>query len=80
MPNQTKAQKGSAPSSVDSAPLFHTIEDAARILAISTVTLRRLVWAGEIAHARIGRSVRIPADVIQDFAARVRVEATGGER
>ncbi len=79
MPNRVRASKATAPAS-QSAPLLHTIEDAARILAISTVTLRRLVWAGRIEHARIGRSVRIPADVIRDFAARVRVEASGGDR
>lgn len=73
--------KGTKPTvTTHEPPALYKIPDAARILAISTVTLRRLVWAGEIAHARIGRSVRIPADVIRDFAARVRVEASGGDR
>lgn len=73
--------KGTKPTvTTHEPPAFYKIPDAARILAISTVTLRRLVWAGEIPHARIGRSVRIPADAIREFAARVRVDSAGGGR
>jgi excisionase family DNA binding protein len=65
-------------SSVETEPLLHTVEDAARILAISTVTLRRLVWAGVIGHARIGRSVRVPADELRRFASKALVSSGGG--
>ena len=36
-----------------------SISDAATYLAVSTDTVRRLIRAGEIPHARIGNSIRI---------------------
>jgi len=38
-----------------------TVKEAARLLALSELTVRKLCWSGKVASTRIGRAVRIPA-------------------
>jgi excisionase family DNA binding protein len=42
-----------------------TIAEAARILRVSKQTVYRLVRAGDLEAARVGRSFRIPAHVVK---------------
>jgi excisionase family DNA binding protein len=41
-----------------------TVKEAARLLAMSELTVRKLAWNGKIASTHIGRAVRIPASEI----------------
>ncbi len=36
-----------------------TIEEAAKLLSVSSWTVRRAIWAGEVQHVRLGRAVRL---------------------
>ncbi len=46
------------------------IPDAATYLGVSADTVRRLVQAGDIPHARIGNSIRIPRAELEDYLAK----------
>ncbi len=47
-----------------------SIPDAATHLGVSADTVRRLIRAGEIPHARIGNSIRIPRAELEDYLAK----------
>lgn len=46
-----------------------TIAEAARILAISVDTVRRLVQSGKLPHTRIGSSIRLRRTDLDEFVA-----------
>lgn len=47
-----------------SAPTMLTVGELAEHLQVSTVTVRRMIKAGQIHAVHIGRNVRIPADEV----------------
>lgn len=51
-------------------PVAVTVGEAARRLAVSTMTVRRLLERGALARVRVGRSVRVLASSVDDLAAR----------
>lgn len=54
----------------DTRPVALTIPEAARRLALSTMTVRRLLERGDLVRVRIGRSVRVLARSVDDLAER----------
>jgi excisionase family DNA binding protein len=48
-----------------------TIQEAAVLLRVSPVTIRRHVAAGRLPAVRVGRQIRIERDALDDFAAPV---------
>jgi excisionase family DNA binding protein len=54
------------------APLQYTIADTARLLSVSTRTVKRLIAAGELATVGQGRLKRIPYDSIVAYLNRHR--------
>ncbi len=48
-------------------PLLLTVEDAAKVLSVSGVTIRRMIRSGELKHVKVGRSVRVTADTLRNF-------------
>ena len=57
-------------------PLLLTVEQAARMLAISRSAVYRLTWSGELTPVHIGRSVRFTVAELDRFTA----ERAGGPR
>jgi excisionase family DNA binding protein len=54
------------------APLQYRIEDTARLLSVSTRTVKRLIASGELATVGQGRLKRIPYDAIVAYLNRHR--------
>ena len=54
----------------DPAPVALTIPEAARRLAVSETTIRRLLERGELVRVPIGRSVRVLARSVDELAER----------
>lgn len=50
-------------------PLLLTVEQAARMLAISRSAVYRLTWSGELTPVHIGRSVRFTLAELERFTA-----------
>ena len=50
-------------------PLLLTVEQAARMLAISRSAVYRLTWSGELSPVHIGRSVRFAVAELERFTA-----------
>lgn len=50
-------------------PLLLTVEQAARMLAISRSAVYRLTWSGELTSVHIGRSVRFTVAELERFTA-----------
>lgn len=48
-------------------PVAVSISQAGQYLGVSTDTVRRLIRAGEIPHARIGASIRIRCADLDDY-------------
>lgn len=44
------------------------IDDAARLLDVHPMTIRRLIWAGKLRVFRVGRLIRIRRDVLAEFS------------
>ena len=55
---------------VTSDRILVTIVEAAALLAIGRSSLYQLIWDGELATVRIGRSVRIPVLELEKFVQR----------
>ena len=55
------------PKSYYQFPKLLTIAEVARCLALSETTIRRMIEAGNLAVIRIGRSVRINPEVIENI-------------
>jgi excisionase family DNA binding protein len=62
----------SAHSPTPRQPLLVTILEAAELLAVSRSTVYQLIWDDELAPVRIGRSVRLTIDDLQDYVRRQR--------
>ncbi len=54
----------------ESPPVALTIPEAARRLAVSPMTIRRLLESGALSRVAIGRSVRVLASSVDELAAR----------
>lgn len=48
-------------------PRFLTVQEIAKNLRVSKMTVYRLVETGELDHVRIGRSIRIPVVGLQRY-------------
>lgn len=46
---------------------FLTVAEVAAMMRVSKMTVYRLVHAGELPAARVGRSFRVPRDAVQDY-------------
>lgn len=46
---------------------FLTVAEVASMMRVSKMTVYRLVHAGELPAARVGRSFRVPRDAVQDY-------------
>ena len=46
---------------------FLTVAEVAAMMRVSKMTVYRLVHAGELPAARVGRSFRVPRDVVTDY-------------
>lgn len=55
---------------VEATPVAMTIPDAARRLAVSPMTIRRLLARGELSRITVGRSVRVLARSVDELAER----------
>ena len=53
-------------------PLLVTIPQAAEPLPVSRSTVYQLIWDDELAPIRIGRSVRLTIDDLEDYVQRKR--------
>nr|WP_211241318.1 helix-turn-helix domain-containing protein [Pseudonocardia spinosispora] len=42
-----------------------TVAEVSAMFRVSKMTIYRMVHAGELAHVRVGRSFRIPADSVR---------------
>jgi excisionase family DNA binding protein len=55
---------------IESPPVALTIADAARQLAVSPMTIRRLLARGALSRVAVGRSVRVLARSVDELAER----------
>jgi len=55
---------------IDPPPVALTIPDAARRLAVSQMTIRRLMERGALVRIAVGRSVRVLARSLDELAER----------
>ena len=55
---------------IESPPVALTIADAARRLAVSPMTIRRLLARGALSRVAVGRSVRVLARSVDELAER----------
>lgn len=55
-------------------PVLYTVADAARLLALSTSKVHKLVATGELGSVRIGAARRIPASAIDAYLSRLTSE------
>jgi excisionase family DNA binding protein len=46
---------------------FLTVAEVAAAMRVSKMTVYRLVHAGELPAARVGRSFRVPEDAVNDY-------------
>jgi len=51
--------------------LLLPIEDAAKIISVSRSTMYQLIASGELEVVHIGRSARVPSDVLSAYVARL---------
>lgn len=62
---------------VTNHPLLLKVPDAAAMLGVGRSTLYELIQTGDLVAVRIGRSVRIPARAIREYAERLEAEQVG---
>lgn len=46
---------------------FLTVAEVAAVMRVSKMTVYRLVHAGDLPAARVGRSFRVPEDAVNDY-------------
>ena len=51
----------------DNPMRLRSVDDAARLLGVSTKTMRRLISSRKLPSVRIGRRVLIPSDSLAEF-------------
>lgn len=56
-------------------PRFLTVAEVADVMRVSTMTVYRLIKAGELGAVRVGKSYRIPEDAVDRFLASRYTEA-----
>ncbi len=56
-------------------PKFLTVAEVAEMMRVSKMTVYRMVHSGELPAARLGRSFRVPAHVVEEYI-RVSFNAT----
>jgi excisionase family DNA binding protein len=56
-----------APGNEPEPANFVTVDEVARHLRVSKMTVYRLIHSGELRCVRIGRSFRIPADAVNEY-------------
>jgi excisionase family DNA binding protein len=56
-------------------PRFLTVAEVAQIMRVSTMTVYRLIKAGELASVRVGKSYRIRQDDLDKYVAKGYTEA-----
>jgi excisionase family DNA binding protein len=56
-------------------PRFLTVAEVADVMRVSTMTVYRLIKAGELGAVRVGKSYRIPDDAVDRFLASRYTEA-----
>ncbi|HEX4904020.1 MAG TPA: helix-turn-helix domain-containing protein [Acidimicrobiales bacterium] len=49
---------------------FLTVQEVAELMRVSTMTVYRLIKAGELRAARVGRSYRLREDEVETYLAR----------
>jgi len=54
---------------------FLTVAEVAQLMRVSTMTVYRLIKAGEIASVRVGKSYRIGEDDVDSYIAKRYTEA-----
>lgn len=47
-----------------------TVDQAAELMQLSPKFVRRLIWAHEIRHHRLGRAIRIPREALAEYLQR----------
>jgi excisionase family DNA binding protein len=52
---------------LDSRPRFLTVAEVADLMRVSTMTVYRLIKAGDMAAVRVGRSYRIPDSEVDRY-------------
>lgn len=57
-------------------PLLVTVKQAASMLCVSRTTVYELMWREELIPVRIGRSVRLSIEQLQEFIQRQTVAGT----
>jgi excisionase family DNA binding protein len=57
-----------------------TVQDTARLLKVSTVTVRRFIADGKLAAVRVGKGVRVHREAIDRLATPVEPRAARAER
>lgn len=57
-------------AALDLPPLLVTVKQAADMLCVSRTTVYELMWRDELIPVRIGRSVRLPIEQLQEFVHR----------
>lgn len=53
--------------SVQQPPRFLTVAEVAELLRVSKMTVYRMVHAGDIPAVRVGRSFRVPQQVVDEL-------------
>ena len=53
--------------SVEQPPRFLTVAEVAELLRVSKMTVYRMVHAGDIPAVRVGRSFRVPQQVVDEL-------------
>lgn len=59
-------------------PRYLTVEMVAATFAVSKSSIYRAVEAGELRAVRLGRTVRIPAEAVDEYLAACERAAAGG--
>ena len=54
---------------------FLTVQEVAELMRVSTMTVYRLIKAGDLPAVRVGRSFRVPEQAVNDYLASSMFEA-----
>lgn len=68
---QQSRQSGEALSDVH----FLTVAEVAAVMRVSKMTVYRMVHSGELSAVRVGRSFRVPEQVVHDYLQAAFIEA-----
>ena len=54
---------------------FLTVQEVAQLMRVSSMTVYRLIRAGDLPAVRVGRSFRVPEKVVHDYLRAAYIEA-----